>query len=113
MHEYSIVAALMERVEAEAANRRATAVHHVRVRIGELAGVEPDLFETAFEMCREGGICAAADLEIVPAETHWACPACSSEIAQGEVLRCPECGLPAQLVGGHEILLERIEMEVP
>ncbi len=113
MHEYSIVAALMERVEAEAASRRATAVHRIRVRIGELAGIEPDLFAAAFEMCREHGICAGADLEIVPAETCWACPACGATIAAGEILRCPDCSLPARLEGGQEILLERIEMEVP
>ncbi len=113
MHEYSIVAALLERVEAEAASRRATAVHHVRVRIGELAGIEPDLFVAAFEMCREHGVCAGADLEIVPAETHWKCPGCGAGIAAGAILQCPECALPARLEGGHEILLERIEMEVP
>ncbi len=113
MHEYSIVASLMERVEAEAQSRRATAVHHIRVRIGELAGIEPDLFATAFEMCREHSICAGAELEIVPAETHWQCPGCGAEITPGAILQCPECSLPARLAGGHEILLERIEMEVP
>lgn len=113
MHEYSIVASLLERVEAEAQSRQATAVHHVRVRIGELAGIEPDLFAAAFEMCREHGVCAGADLEIVPAETRWQCPACGAEIAPGAILQCPECSLPARLEGGHEILLERIEMEVP
>ncbi len=113
MHEYSIVAALLERVEAEAASRRATAVHRIRVRIGELAGIETDLFASAFEMCREHSVCAGAELEIVPAETCWKCPGCGAELAPGTILRCPECALPARLEGGHEILLERIEMEVP
>ena len=113
MHEYSIVAALLERVEAEAQSRRATAVHRVRVRIGELAGIEPDLFAAAFEMCREHGVCAGADLEVVPAEARWACPGCGTAIAQGEILQCPDCALPARFESGHEILLERIEMEVP
>ena len=113
MHEYSIVAALLERVEAEAESRRATAVHRIRVRVGELAGVEPDLFASAFELCREQGICAGADLEIVPAETCWKCPACGGRIAPGAILQCPDCALPARLESGDEILLERIEMEVP
>jgi Zn finger protein HypA/HybF involved in hydrogenase expression len=30
----------------------------------------------------------------------------------GERLRCPDCGLPAALRAGDEIVLERIEMEV-
>jgi hypothetical protein len=29
------------------------------------------------------------------------------------VLRCRDCGVPARLIGGDEILLDRIEMEVP
>lgn len=113
MHEYSIVAALLERVEAEAESRRATAVHRVKVSVGELAGIEPDLFVSAFELCREHGVCAGAELEIVPARTCWSCPGCGAEIASGAVLRCPDCSLPARLTGGHEILLERIELEVP
>ncbi len=40
MHEYSIVQALVERVDAEARARGATAVHRLSVSIGELSGVE-------------------------------------------------------------------------
>ena len=40
MHEYSLMVALMERVEEEAAAHRALAVHRVRVRIGELSGID-------------------------------------------------------------------------
>ena len=112
MHEYSIVASLLERVEAEARNRGATAVHHVRVRIGELSGVEPDLVAAAYELFRERSVCAAADLEIVPEAAAWACPRCGGQIASGEILKCPACALPARLASGGDILLERIEMEV-
>jgi hypothetical protein len=35
-------------------------------------------------------------------------------IPKGEVLTCPDCGLPAKLAAGaDEILLETVEMEVP
>ena len=40
MHEYSIVAALLERVNAEARAKEASRVHRLTVRIGELAGVD-------------------------------------------------------------------------
>ncbi len=112
MHEYSIVATLLERVEAEARIRSATAVHHIRVSVGELAGIEPELLASAFELCRERGICAGAELEIVPVKTCWICPRCGTEIAPGAVLRCSDCALPARLEGGQEILLETIDMEV-
>ena len=113
MHEYSIVAALLKRVEVEAESRGATAVHQIRVRIGELSGVEPELLASAYELFRERSVCAAAELEIVPAPARWACPECGGTIESGMILRCPACSIPARLTDGGEILLERIDMEVP
>ena len=112
MHEYSIVQALLERVGAEARARRATAVHRLSVRIGELSGVERDLLTTAYETFRERTICERAELclQVVPA--RWECPRCRGPIARGSVLTCPSCAVPARLVEGDEIVLDRIELEV-
>jgi len=118
MHEYSIVRALLDRVEAEALSRKATAVRRVQVSIGELAGVEPELLETAFTLALEvpapGGalLCRAAALEVRKVAARWACPDGHADIAPGSVLRCPVCARPARLLSGDEIMLERIEMEV-
>ena len=62
MHEYSIVQALLERVEAEAAARGAVAVERVVVQIGELSGVEIELLATAYDTFRERTICERAPL---------------------------------------------------
>lgn len=113
MHEYSIVQALLQRIGQEAGERGATSVHRVRVSIGELSGVEADLLATAFELFREGTLCDAADLDIERVPARWACPRCEARFAKGDVLRCATCALPAQLSGGDEITLDRIEMEVP
>ena len=112
MHEYSIIQSLMERVDAEAEARRSTVVRRLTVRIGELSGVESGLLATAFDMFREGTICAGATLDIVPVAARWACPACGTAIATGSVLACQACRRPARLVEGDEIILDRIEMEV-
>ena len=58
MHEYSLVEALVTRVEEEARKRNALAVHKLSVRVGELSGVDPELFQTAYETFRAGTICA-------------------------------------------------------
>ncbi len=113
VHEYSIVQALLARVEAEAAQRRATAVHRLRVRVGELSGVETPLLESAYELFRERSICARAALEIVPEAARWCCSDCRAAVPAGGILRCPRCGAPARLAAGDDIVLERIEMEVP
>jgi hydrogenase nickel incorporation protein HypA/HybF len=114
MHEYSLIQSLVTRVEAETRVRQATAVHRVVVRIGELAGVDPELLETAYETFRPGTVCERAALDVRRVAASWICPRCRSEIARGEVLTCSACGSPAALApGGDEILLETIEMEVP
>lgn len=113
MHEYSIVSALVDQVEAEARVHDGAVVRHVRVRIGELSGVEMELLASAYEMIRTGTVCAAADLEIVPVKASWRCSGCGRSIPSGEILRCPDCELPARLAEGQEILLDRIELEVP
>jgi hydrogenase nickel incorporation protein HypA/HybF len=113
MHEYSIVQALLGRVEAEAAARGATAVHRLRLKIGEMSGVETPLLRTAYETFTERSICAGAELEIVPVAVSWGCSSCGSELPAGIALRCGDCGGPAKLTAGDEIVLERIEMEVP
>jgi hydrogenase nickel incorporation protein HypA/HybF len=113
MHEYSLMMALMERVEAEAAAHRAVAVHRVRVRIGEMSGVEPELLDSAFDIVRAGTICAGATLDIERVAARWECSGCRRPLDAGERLRCAACGAPAALAAGDEILLGQIELEVP
>jgi hydrogenase nickel incorporation protein HypA/HybF len=114
MHEYSLVEALMRRVEQEARRRNALAVHRLAVRVGELAGVDPELFQTAYETFREGTICARAPLTVTRVEASWSCPRCRAPIAKGAILRCAACDVPARLDdGGDALTLDAIEMEVP
>ena len=112
MHEYALVQNLLDQVAAHAAARGATAVRKVTVGLGELAGVDPDLFATAFETFRAAGSCHEAELSIRWVEARWVCPPCSRSIPRGAVLRCPDCGAPAQLAAGDELTLERIELEI-
>lgn len=113
MHEYSIVQALVDRVAAEARARQATAVHRLSIRIGELSGVEPTLLTTAYETFRERTICEGAALDLQMVAARWECPTCGCVIGRGDSLTCPTCAVPARLVQGDEIMLDRIEMEVP
>jgi hydrogenase nickel incorporation protein HypA/HybF len=113
MHEYSIVASLIDRVQREAAAHGGTRIHRLHVKIGELAGVELDLLQTAFDTFRERTVCEGAELRIDSVAARWACSACDRDVAKGAVLRCEACGRPARLVHGDEIILERIEMEAP
>ena len=113
MHEYSIVQALYDAVVSQASAHNARSVHRVRVRIGEMSGVDPGLLDTAWNTFRVNTMCerAAMDVEIVPAE--WRCGVCAAPVPRGSALACAACGAPATLTQGDEILLDRIVMEVP
>ena len=101
-------------MEAEAAQRQALAVHALSVRIGELSGVDPELFRTAYETFRAGTICERAPLTLTQVAASWSCPRCRRPIARGEALSCPACREPARLDdGGDALTLDGIEMEVP
>jgi hydrogenase nickel incorporation protein HypA/HybF len=113
MHEYSVVSALLDRVHEEARAHHATAVHRLTVQVGELAGLDPVLFATAFETFRDGTVCAGATLDVERVPARWRCPVCGDAIEAGAPLQCAACGVPARLDGGDEIILGRIEMEVP
>src|SRR5512135_1577658 len=97
MHEYSLVEALVRRVEEEARQRSAVAVHALKVSLGELSGVDPELFRAAYETFREGTVCEKAGLEIVRWPADWTCPGCGRVFADGDVLRCAACDQPARL----------------
>jgi hydrogenase nickel incorporation protein HypA/HybF len=114
VHEYSLVEALVRRVEDEARKRQALAVHRLSVRIGELSGVDPELFRTAYETFRAGTICEAAPLTLTRIAASWSCPRCRRPIDRGAALTCPACGEPARLDdGGDALTLDGIELEVP
>jgi len=110
MHEYSIVASLVDRVQREVDARPGARVRRIHVRIGELAGVEVELLRTAFETFRERTVCDSAEIAIASIPAAWRCSKCGHPIEPGNPLRC--CDRPAKLAAGDDIILERIEMEV-
>lgn len=116
MHEASLVSALFDQIErsiAPHAETASVAVRVVHVRIGELAGVEPQLFRLAYDTLRVAGPCTEAELVVVAEPAAWACRACATAIPRGGVLRCPSCGGEAQLTAGGAVFLDRLELEVP
>jgi hydrogenase nickel incorporation protein HypA/HybF len=68
MHEYSLVQAMFDQIGDVMTAQHAHAVRRVRVRIGAQAGVEPELFQTAYDVFRLRTMCADAPLEIVAAD---------------------------------------------
>lgn len=114
MHEYAVVSALLEQVQEQARSQHGAVcrVCRVHVAVGELAGLDCGLFQTAYEAFRLRSVCAEAELQVREVPARWACPRCQAGVTAGALLRCADCGVPAVLVEGADLILERIEMEV-
>jgi len=112
VHELSICQALIEQVEAVAREQEAVQVVQIRVGIGPLSGVEPQLLEQAFQLARAGSIAASASLLIDHLPVRVSCRQCGRETrAEVTNLACGNCGdWHTQLVSGDELLLSQVEL---
>jgi hydrogenase nickel incorporation protein HypA/HybF len=112
VHELSICQALIEQVEAVAREAEAVQVVQVRVSIGPLSGVEPQLLEQAFLLARAGSIAATASLLIDQLPIRVSCRQCGQETAaEAANLACGNCGdWHTQLVSGDELVLSQVEL---
>lgn len=112
MHEVSLVHALFDQLDRAIAPHPPSAVRLVTVRVGELAGVEPELLRTAFEGCRDERGFTAAALTIVDERAVWTCRACGEAVpGDGASLQCA-CGGAVRLTAGDALVFDRVELEV-
>ena len=112
MHEYSIALSLLRMIEERAPKPGASRALRVELTIGEQAGVEIDLLETAWNSARIGTLCNGSKLAIQRVAALWACALCGREIDSRAIKRCPDCDVAARLRGGDELVLDRVEFEV-
>jgi hydrogenase nickel incorporation protein HypA/HybF len=112
MHELSICQSLLQQVEEIAVRERAARVELIRLRIGPLAGVEPELLQQAFSIARVGTRAEAAELLIEQLPVTIRCRQCGSESAvPPNRLLCGHCGdYRTQLLSGDELLLASVEL---
>jgi hydrogenase nickel incorporation protein HypA/HybF len=113
VHELAVAQALVEQVENVISQHRATGATSVRVRIGPLAGVVPDLLATAFPLAAVGSRLQHAVLDLVDAPIRVRCQTCGAETeAAMNRLICGACGdWHTQVISGDDLLLESVELE--
>ena len=112
MHEYSIVQAMFDQIGGVVRAQRATRVRRVSVSVGRLAGVDPILLRTAYDVFRVRTVCDIATIEIREVDPVWMCTAGHGAIPIGGGLACPACGGPARMAAGDEIILDALDLEV-
>jgi len=113
MHEMGIANSVLDAIRAESRRFPSGHICKVAVRIGELAGVDPDAINFAFEAlvrgsdleplvleieyCPRRHLCRGCGNSYTPPQDDWACPACGRE--------------DSQFLGGDELELAYMEVE--
>lgn len=128
MHELGIASEAHRICRANLADPARMRLVRVRLAVGELSAVEPDLLRFAWEAVVAGGPDEGCTLEIDWRPARQVCETCGEAAgrAPGSWLRlCPRCGQPLRVEGGQELdvvqfeaepreeLLERLERKEP
>lgn len=109
------IALEIHRVCREAVREHGTGrLRHVRVAVGELSAVEPDLLVFGWEAVIADTADDGATLEVTWCPADQRCPACgeAKERSEGTWLRiCPDCGTPLEVRGGDELDVLEVSFE--
>lgn len=113
MHELSVCLSLLDQVQAIAAERGASRVTRIELKVGPLSGVESDLLRNAWPMASAGTIAVDAQFVIEEADIRVHCDACGTDTAvKANRLVCADCGdFHTTVISGDEMILQRIELE--
>jgi hydrogenase nickel incorporation protein HypA/HybF len=115
MHELGIASSILEGVDAEVRRRPGVRPLKVGVRVGELAGLDPDALRFAFEALTIDTPLAGLELDIEYRASRSRCRDCSHEFeVRNFELLCPACGsLSTERISGDELEFAYLEIEEP
>jgi hydrogenase nickel incorporation protein HypA/HybF len=113
MHEMGIANSILDGVAKEIGRHPGSRPTKVGVRIGELAGVDPDALRFAFEALTAGTDLAHLQLEIEYRAPHARCRDCAGEYEiHNYELICPACqSHNGRCISGDELEFAYLEVE--
>jgi hydrogenase nickel incorporation protein HypA/HybF len=114
MHELSLVASLFEVVERHVREHKDARVTRLRLKVGTMSGIVPDLLESAFDAYKKGTNAEAATLEIAIVPVKARCRACRRVFRPDPgSFNCPHCGSDRwTMLEGTDFVLDKIEIEI-
>jgi hydrogenase nickel incorporation protein HypA/HybF len=115
MHESSLVRALLTHVREACQPYSPIDIDEVVIAIGPLAGVEPLLVASAFDLLTRDTDLEHARLVIQQVPLRLACQSCGGEHESDEItFFCPRCVSPrAQVIAGDGMILRHILLREP
>jgi hydrogenase nickel incorporation protein HypA/HybF len=105
MHELSLAHNVVQILCEEATRHDLRRVQRVRLQVGLLRAVVPDLLQTCLGFASKGTVAEEAAMEIEEVAGRARCGACEVEFAIDEILfLCPRCGrVGGEIVAGQEL----------
>lgn len=127
MHEYSIACEILDQVLATARAHEAREVKEITLEMGKLTHANPDQLAFCFEVLARESIAEGAKFKVemlspsIECDCGYSGPIEEPEGEEGSLqselleyisaLACPECGKPARIMGGRELLIKTIDIE--
>lgn len=116
MHELALMVELQRLAEDQARLAGACLIHGLRLRVGELAGVDPDALRQAFAVLISTADAAelwrGAQLELESVPPRCFCSDCEEPFTPSDLIHaCPRCGrLSGRVLAGRELELVALEV---
>ena len=114
MHELSVVASLFEILEEKVREQKGKRITLVKLQIGALSGIVPELLETAFDIYKKDTIAAEAELKISLVPLKVRCEDCQKVMIKDDfVFICDNCSSTnIKTLEGTELILEKMDIEI-
>lgn len=113
MHELSITESILKIAVSEAEKHNAQRVLRIKIKVGELSGVVPNLIQEYFNIVSRETIASSAELVIEKVPISIKCLDCNEEFRLDKFrLRCPKCsGINIKILSGREFYVDSLEVE--
>ncbi len=113
MHEMGIAESVLHAVRKQIATCAGARPLKVGLKIGELAGVDPEALRFCFEVMARGTELESLQLEIEFCPRRQRCGECGNEFAVTNYeFKCPQCGCErGDCAGGDELDIAYVEGE--
>jgi hydrogenase nickel incorporation protein HypA/HybF len=103
MHELSLAMGVIELVQHEADKNGVSTIEEILIEVGDLCGVEADIFKSALEIVVKDTLLENASVNIIRTPGKGKCNACNLEFEMKNRLDlCPDCGCIASEVNGGQ-----------
>lgn len=111
MHEFSVAAGIIEKVNQVAASKGGSSVESIRLRIGVCTCICPESLEFALEILARDTPAQGCTVQVIRVPARGVCQRCGWLGTVSDPLQadCPDCGaVPVTLLSGRDFVLESI-----